>query len=219
MEERMGVTARCLLFLVVAVGAGCGLHKNAHIAPAADVDMDAKVLAKFQHEVEDYMDAHRELLHRIPNVGPNATAQEIAAHRDKMSKAIQAERRKAKQGDIFKPEVEAAFRRIIARELSGPEREQVVQAIKQGNPRVESVPNQADPTRVHPESVRVAVNVAYNDEAPVSSMPPTLLLKLPQLPEQVRYRFVGRDLILRDTEANVILDFIKDAVSDRSVPR
>ncbi len=84
---------------------------------------------------------------------------------------------------------------------------------------MENVPNQADPTREHPESVRVAVNATYNDHAPFSSMPPTLLLKLPQLPEEVRYRFVGRDLILRDTEANVILDFIKDAVPDRSVPR
>ena len=215
----MKVTARCLLLLVLAGGAGCSLHKNAHIAPSADVDMDADVLAKFQHEIQDYMEEHRELVDRIPSVGPNATAEEIAAHRDKMMKAIQAERRHAKQGDIFKPEVEAAFRRIIARELAGPERKQLVQEIKQGNPKVEGVPTEADPTRVQPESVRVAVNAIYNEEAPVSSVPPTLLLKLPQLPEQVRYRFVGRDLILRDTEANVILDFIKEAVPDRSLPR
>jgi hypothetical protein len=35
----------------------------------------------------------------------------------------------------------------------------------------------------------------------------------------VKYRFVGRDLILRDTEANVILDFIPNAIPDRSIPR
>ena len=215
----MKVAARWLLLLVLAAGAGCSLHKNAHIAPTADVEMDAKLLAEFQHEIEEYMEERQDELRQIPRVGPNATAEEIAAHRDKMTKAIQRERRNARQGDIFKPEVEAAFRRIIARELAGPEREQVVQEIKQGNPRVESVPNQADPTQVHPESVRVAVNALYNDEAPFSSMPPTLLLKLPQLPEQVRFRFVGRDLILRDTEANVILDFIKDAVPDPSLPR
>ncbi len=54
---------------------------------------------------------------------------------------------------------------------------------------------------------------------PVSSVPPSLLLKLPALPEQVKYAFVGRALILRDTEANVILDFIPDAIADRSIPR
>ena len=215
----MKVTARWSLLVLLAGGTGCSLHRNEHIAPTADVDMDASVLAKFQKEIEEYMELHQELVHRIPNVGPNATAEQIAAHRDKMTRGIQAERRSAKQGEIFKPRVEAAFRRIIARELASPEREQVVKEIKQGNPTVENVPNQSDPTRDHPEPVRVAVNATYNDRAPFSSVPPTLLLKLPQLPEEVRYRFVGRDLILLDSEANVILDFINDAVPDRSVPR
>ena len=215
----MRVTARRLLLGFLVMGTGCSQHRNAHIAPTADVDMDAKVLAKFQREIEEYKELHQELVHRIPNVGPNATAEQIAAHRDKMTRGIQAERKGAKPGEIFKPSVEAAFRRVIAGELAGPEREQIVKEIKQGNPTAENVPNQADPTREHTEVVRVAVNVTYNDHAPFSSMPPTLLLKLPQLPEEVRYQFVGPDLILRDTEANVILDFIKDAIPDRSVPR
>lgn len=215
----MKVMTRGVLLALLAGSTSCSLHRNAHIAPTADVEMDAKVLAKFQREIEDYVKLHQELVHRIPNVGPNATAAEIDAHRDKMTKGIQAERRGAKRGDIFRASVEAAFRRIIARELASPEREQVVKEIKQGNPKVENVPNQSDPTKEHLEVVRVAVNATYNDGAPFSSMPPTLLLKLPQLPEEVRYQFVGRDLILRDTEANVILDFIPNAVPVRSVPR
>lgn len=215
----MKITAPCLLLGFLAGSAGCSMHRNAHLAPTANVEMDASVLKKFDHEIGEYIEEHRDLVKRIPNVGPDATAEQIDAHRSKMAKAIQEERKHARQGDIFRPEVEAAFRRILARELAGPERERVLNGIRQGNPAVENVPSQADPSKAHPVSVRVAVNVAYNEEAPVSSMPPTLLLKLPQLPEQVRYRFVGRDLILRDTEANVILDFIKDAVSDRSIPR
>ena len=215
----MKVTAQCLVLVLLTGGTGCSTHRNAHIAPTADVEMDAKVLAKFQHEIEEYRELHQELVHRNPNVGMNASAAEIAAHRDKMTKGIQAERRSAKQGEIIKPSVEAAFRRIIARELAGPQGAQVVKEIKQGNPTAENVPNQANPTREHTESVRVAVNATYNDNAPISSMPTTLLLKLPQLPAEVTYQFVGRDLILRDTEANVILDFIKDAVPARSVLR
>lgn len=215
----MKITAPCLLLLLLAGSAGCSLHRNAHIAPTPDVEMDTRVLAKFEHEIADYIDERRHLAKHIPDLGPDATALAIDTYRQTMAKAIQAERKNARQGDIFKPEVEAAFRRVLARELAGPEREQILNAIKQGNPAVESVPNQADPTKVHAAPVRVAVNVAYNEDAPVSSMPPTLLLKLPQLPEQVRYRFVGRDLILRDAQSNVILDFIKDAVVDRSLPR
>jgi hypothetical protein len=215
----MKVTVRCLLLALLVGGTGCSLHRNRHIAATSDVEMDAKVLAKFQHEIEEYRELHQELVHRIPNVGLNASAPEMAAHRDKMTRGIQAERKNAKQGEIMKPSVEAAFRRIIARELASPERAQVVKEIKQGNPTAENVPNQADPTLEHSEAVVVAVNATYNDNAPFSSMPPTLLLKLPPLPQEVRYQFVGRDLILRDAEANVILDFIKDAVPDRSVPR
>jgi hypothetical protein len=215
----MKATTRYLSFVLAAGTAGCTMHRNAHIAPTANVEMDAKVLAKFQHEIEEYRELHQELVHRIPTVSLSSSAEEIRAHRDKMTKGIQAERRSAKQGEILKPTVEAAFRRIIAGELAGPEHAQVVKEMKQGNPTVENVPNQADPTLEHTETVRVAVNAAYNDDAPFSSMPPTLLLKLPPLPAEVRYQFVGRDLILRDTEANVILDFIKDAIPDRSVSR
>lgn len=204
---------------LMAASLGCGLHHNAHIAPAADVDIDAHVLAEFLEEIEDYIELHRELVARIPTVGPNATAEEIAAHRDKMTRGIQAERKGAKQGDIFEPDVEAAIRRVIARELASPEGQQMVKEILQGNPRAEKVPNRSDPTRFHAAPVRVAVNALYNEDAPLSSMPPSLLLKLPQLPEQVRYRFVGRDLILRDAEANLVLDFIKNAVPDPAVPR
>jgi len=67
--------------------------------------------------------------------------------------------------------------------------------------------------------VVVAVNGVYADAAPSSSVPPSLLLWLPPLPEGLRYGFVGRTLILSDSEASVILDFVADVVPDRSIPR
>jgi hypothetical protein len=39
-----------------------------------------------------------------------------------------------------------------------------------------------------------------------------LLLNLPSLPEILEYRFLGRHFILRDITANLIVDFISDAV-------
>ena len=208
-ERRLSIPA-LLACLLALTGAGCGEStRNAHIAPPVDVEMDAKVLAKFQHEIEEYVDLHQELLHRVPTVGPKATPEEIAAHQNKMRVAIQQERKGAHQGEIFKPQVEAAFRHIIEKELAGPDGHAIVDAARQGNPRVEGVPTPQSPNAQIKRQVTVAVNAAYPDDAPMSSVPPHLLLKLPQLPEEVKYRFVGRDLILRETEANVILDFIK----------
>jgi hypothetical protein len=43
-------------------------------------------------------------------------------------------------------------------------------------------------------------------------MPPTLLMMLPTLPEEVEYRFVGKHLLPRDTSANIILDYILDVM-------
>ncbi|HET7746031.1 MAG TPA: hypothetical protein VFM29_01940, partial [Vicinamibacteria bacterium] len=81
------------------------------------------------------------------------------------------------------------------------------------------VPDPRNPSREVKTTFPLTVGGIYPDGAPFSSVPPDLLMKLPQLPDQVRYRFVGRALILRDTEANVILDFIPDVVPDPSIPR
>lgn len=182
--------------------------------------MDASALAKFQHEIEEYVDLHQELLHRIPNVGPRASPEEIAAHRTKMTKGILDERRRAHQGEIFKPPVEAAFRRLFASELDKPEHQAWLHELLSGNPKAEGVPSQRDPSKETTEKApTIAVNVTYDERAPLSSVPPTLLSRMPALPEQVRYQFVGRDLVLLDGEATVILDFIRGAIPDRALPR
>jgi hypothetical protein len=58
----------------------------------------------------------------------------------------------------------------------------------------------------------VVINGQYIPAAPLSTVPPTVLLQLPPLPEELEYRFVGRTLILRDSIANLIVDFIPNAV-------
>jgi len=214
------------LIVGVTVLAGCGLTKkgpgpNESVVPAQQVDMDPHVLAKFAEEVQEYADLHYKLHKKggLHTLGGQSTAEEVAHHRETMRDLIIRARQGEKQGEFFKKDVEAAFRRILQRELASADGPNMVKAIKQGNPKVEGNPKQSNPTQDVMKPVVVRVNAIYPDESPFSSVPPSLLLKLPLLPEEVKYRFVGRDLIIRDTEANVILDFIKDAVPDRSIPR
>ena len=104
---------------------------------------------------------------------------------------VQGARQDAKPGDIFTPAAAKQFRRIISADLnkrSDADAEAVVEEI--------------------PDKLRLRVNEAYPDGAPLATMPPKLLLRLPRLPEEVEYRFLGRHLILRDVGANVIVDFI-----------
>jgi hypothetical protein len=180
--------------------------------------MDAHVLKKFQEEIQEYCDERKKLTKRAAAAG-KATPEELSEYQKKLTEETVAHRKGEKQGNIFKPSVEAAIRRILASQFSGPEGPALIQGLKQGNPSVEGNPSPKDPSKEAKQSVVVAVNAVYNDAAPFSSVPPSLLQNLPLLPEEVKYRFVGRTLILRDTEANVILDFIRDVVPDRSIPR
>lgn len=214
-RTRWGTCAVSCLVLV----AGCRTLGGPQVAPEQNVNMDPRVLDEFREEVEEYVRLHEELLKRVPTVSPQSSPDEIAAHRKKMTEAIRAERASEKQGEIFEPPVAAAFRELLRKEMASPEGPATLEAIRTGNPTVEGTPSRQNPNKEVRVPVEVAVNAVYPDSAPASTVPSSLLLKMPRLPEEVKYGFVGRALILRDTHANVILDFIQDAVPDPGRPR
>lgn len=197
----------------------CAARREPPVVPPQSVDMDEEVLEKFGEEIREYVKLHRKLTEKIPMATPTWSSQQIADRQRLLTVAIQASRRDKTQGNIFKPEVEAAFRRVLMRELTGPNAAAMLNELRSGNPSVEGVPQQRNPQAEQKKAVTLKVNAYYPDDAPLSSVPPSLLLKLPALPEQVRYRFVGRNLILRDTEANVILDYLPDVIPGSSIPR
>jgi hypothetical protein len=43
-------------------------------------------------------------------------------------------------------------------------------------------------------------------------MPPTLLLNLPRLPNELQYRIVGTTLVLYDVSSNLIADLLPNAL-------
>ena len=218
MTRERAVLLRLALIGSVAAG-GCSTTSKENIAPPQNVQMDAETLRKFQREVEEYVELRQSALNKITPVPPSSTPAQIEAHQKALTQAIITYRRGSKRGEIFRPEVEAAIRRMLHREFSSPQGPSLMKDIKQGNPRVEGNPLPRDPSQEALKNVSIAVNAVYPEAAPFSSVPPSLLLRLPLLPEQVSYRFVGRSLILRDTDANVILDYIPDVVPDPSIPR
>jgi len=184
-----------------------------------DVDMEQRVLREFYEEIQEYVRLRQKVVEKVPRPKPGASADEVGAWETAMSETIIAYRKDAKRGEIFDRKVEAAFRRVVTREIAGPEGPNILKDMRSGNPKVEGVPKASNPRQEVKAAVVLAVNGRYPQGAPFSSVPPSLLLKLPQLPDQVRYRVVGRALILRDTEANVILDYILDIIPDPSIPR
>ena len=56
------------------------------------------------------------------------------------------------------------------------------------------------------------INDVVPDDMPLTTTPPTLLRRLPELPPELAYRFVGRDLALKDVKASLIVDLIPNAI-------
>jgi hypothetical protein len=60
--------------------------------------------------------------------------------------------------------------------------------------------------------VVLRVNDCYPKGVPLTTMPASLLQNLPQLPEEVKYGIVNKDLILLDARALLVVDFLRDVL-------
>ncbi len=112
-----------------------------------------------------------------------------------LAQKVREARRNARRGDIFSEQARKAFSRTVREEFGGPHGHGARTTIRQGEPL---------------KTIHLHVNEPYPDGVPYTTLPPTLLLKFPKLPDQVAYRIVVRDLILLDVEANLVIDKIPD---------
>ena len=61
-------------------------------------------------------------------------------------------------------------------------------------------------------TVSFKVNAPYPEGQPLPTVPANLLLTLPTLPDPLEYRIVGQHLLLLDTKAGLIVDYILNAI-------
>ncbi|MBV8207243.1 MAG: hypothetical protein JO041_10655 [Acidobacteria bacterium] len=175
-------------------------------APAQDTVASADgskqaVIQDFNERIAKYMELRR----KIQGGSPPATAppEKLLVYRDQLRDRIVAARSSTGQGDIFSPRTAEYFKRQLAAMLNGPHGGQIRASLKRAEP-------------VH--GIPVSVNGRYPPNVPLESTPPSLLLSLPLLPKELEYRVVNRDLVLRDKDANLIVDFIPDALPEAQAP-
>ncbi len=160
-------------------------------------------LTTFHDKLDAYVKLRNKATEKVPPLKKSATPAEIQQREQALAEAIRNARPNAKAGDILTPEVKPLFNRLLKGALKGPENQKTRASIKEGNPKHEKAPGEVSPV--------IHVNAVYPKNAPLSTVPPTLLLTLPKLPKDIEYRFVGRTLVLRDRESNLIIDFMKEA--------
>ncbi len=152
-------------------------------------------VAEFTTRIARYVETHRRLEATLPPLDPQADAPSLAAHQRALARLLQQARRDARAGDLFTEPMRRWLRQTLARARAEagwhPDRHDEAEA----------------PLRFRPR-----VNAICPEALPVAAVPPAVLTALPELPPELAYRFVGPDLILLDSHANLIVDFVRRAV-------
>lgn len=193
MLQRSGLT---LIALVLALTACSSQAQPSKANPISTTNADAIVLQDFKQRVDKYLELHKQLAKKTPRQKETNDPAKIKAAEQVLAEAIQVARKDAKHGDIFTPEIRAKFRQLMYPEMKGSDGRETKEIINEdGAP-----------------AVPLKVNAHYPEKAPLPTVPPNLLARLPQLPEELEYRIIDKHLILRDTAANIIVDFIPNVI-------
>jgi hypothetical protein len=150
---------------------------------------------EFQNRIKEYLKIHNQAEGKVPNLKRTDDPKEISDRQMLLAKAIQTLRANAKIGEVFAPEYQPYFIKIVQDDFalrSAADRKAIVDEL--------------------PKNMKVDVNTFYPTTLPLETFPAALLRKLPDLPPELEYRLVGRSLILRDVKANLIVDILRDVV-------
>jgi hypothetical protein len=155
-----------------------------------------QLLAAFDSHVKDYLKQRVRVKAKLPPLSKEATPEQIDAYQKKFVESLRAMRAGTKAGYIFNPQTAEYLRTIIKTEVPPGDKPEIRQTILEADTK----------------GVPLKVNYPYPEAKELTQIPPTLLLKLPQLPKEVKYRYVGRHLLLVDTDNSLIIDYMLDAL-------
>jgi len=197
-------TGFVVLGAVVLLAGACGEQPASTVKEVNKLDakagdapnpVDDPRFKEFSDRVRDYVAVHKSADAKVPSLNDTSDPQKISGREKMLADQIRVERAGAKQGDVFSPGAAKEIADVVVEDFSA-------RTAKDQTAVLEEVPVRVPPS----------INTDYPTTLPLATVPPSLLMKLPTLPEELEYRFVGRHLILRDTKANLIVDFIPDVV-------
>lgn len=162
-------------------------------------EADAQALATMNDRLQAYVDLHQRVEKDLPKQADDATPQQLDVRQRELERRMRAARAAAQPGEIFTAEAAAVIKRLLAQVFNGPEGRKLRQTVMDENP-------------VDLASYKLAVNARYPDSVPVTTVPVDVLQTLPRLSEDLEYRFIGDALILFDTHAHIIADYIEHAI-------
>ena len=198
MRAKRRVPYRGFVLLTALSLAAAGVLAGQDAARNKEKTDDAAALKEFTGRVEEYLKLSKTIEKQLPAMKSTEELPEmIAAHQQALARKIREARPHARAGDIFTRATREAFRHVIRGVFQDPQNATARTAIRQ---------------RDTVKEVRLQVNGIYPDAVAETTFPSTLLQKLPTLPEELAYRIVGRDLVLVDSKANLVVDLFHEAL-------
>ena len=159
---------------------------------------DKATVKAFQDRVGEYLKLRSAVKAKAPKLPKDSTPEQIQAAENAYVLGLREARKGARQGSLFAPDIAQYIRITLKRELTTGDKKDIRNTVLDKETNI---------------PVALKVNYPYPDPKEFVEMPPTLLLKLPELPKEVKYRYVGRTLLLLDTDSNLILDYMLDALA------
>jgi hypothetical protein len=163
------------------------------------VNPQAAVMADFKVRVEKYADLHKQLAKGAAAQKESSDPAQIEAAKKALAAKVQGARANAKHGEIFTPEIRTEFRRLLRPELKGEDGRDAKAILRDDAPA--------------PGTVAFKVNAKWPEGQPLPTVPANLLINLPPLPAPIEYRVVGQHLLLLDTSADLVVDYILNAIT------
>ena len=151
---------------------------------------------EFHKRIDAYVKIHNDADGKVPSLKTTDDPQKVTDREVALGKMIVSLRPNAKVGDIFAPEYQPYFIKIVQddfRKRSVADRKAIIVEL--------------------PKNMKVDINQVYPTTLPLETFPAKLLRRLPDLPPELEYRLVGHDLILRDVKGNIVVDILRNVVA------
>jgi hypothetical protein len=155
------------------------------------VNAQALALQDFQTRLKAYLALREELSRKLKPLSSTPSATELTARQEALAGAMKSARAAAKRGDLVP--------KLVA--------EQIAATISDDFRRRNTVATKGTLKEV-PVAAVPQVNKVYPPGDAMPTVPPLLLKNLPQLPDNLQYRFFGRSIVILDGDLQLIADVI-----------
>jgi hypothetical protein len=159
------------------------------------VNPKAAALHDFSKRLDAYLALRADLGKKLQPMAPTTSASDLQARQQALAAALRNARTGAKQGDLVPSVVQQQIRETVKADF------------RRRQPATQRAALEEVPTGPMP-----GINRTYPEREALPTVPPLLLANLPQLPDNLQYRFFGHHMVILDGDVEIVVDYIPNVL-------